>query len=609
MRRLRALVIAVALGMLAGACGGSGGGSSSTTPTPAPAPSPSTNPCDGIAAAAAVAVESARVDGRPTKPRGPAIDRDPRYALFDALWTHEARRRQTSPQAFSAQASGADVGEIAVIQDNGDIILPANAFDVVGTGLTFAPNAAGGYDVRRGDAAFQKDLGTRLTLGDDDTSEVPAAFNVSFFGKSHASAFVNSDGNVTFNEGDTASTERDISRFLTGAPRVAVSFADLDPSAGGGVFVNAQSDTFTVTWCKVPGFDDPATLTAQAVIARDGTITIRVATGTTRKDAIVGVSPGHTNVFKPADLTASASGSIDGGAGAVGERFAASDVVDLVTLAQTFYQTHPDAYDQLLIWSDRRLITDAFAYETTVANEIRGIGTDIYDSSRTFGSAGRLRSLVMMDSVTKYPADPQQVFLGENSTVSLIGQEAGHRWLAFLNIRDAGGAVSNVLLGRDQAHWSFFTDSDASVMEGNDIEDLGGGSFRTVGAVSRYSALDQYAMGLRDESEVPRFFYVENPVNVQPPQQADSAPRRGVTFSGTRRDVLLQDVVAAMGPRNPPAAASPRVHAQAFIHLVSAGRQADAANVSKIDRFRTEWEGFFLRATDGRMRADTRLRQ
>ena len=39
-------------------------------------------------------------------------------------------------------------------------------------------------------------------------------------------------------------------------------------------------------------------------------------------------------------------------------------------------------------------------------------------------------------------------------------------------------------------------DSDASVMEGNDIEDLGGGSFRTVGAVRRYSRLDQYAMGL-----------------------------------------------------------------------------------------------------------------
>jgi hypothetical protein len=35
-------------------------------------------------------------------------------------------------------------------------------------------------------------------------------------------------------------------------------------------------------------------------------------------------------------------------------------------------------------------------------------------------------------------------------------------------------------------------------MDGNDIEDLGNGSFRTVGAVQRYSLLDQYAMGLVD---------------------------------------------------------------------------------------------------------------
>jgi hypothetical protein len=475
--------------------------------------------------------------------------------------------------------------------------------------VTFAPNASGGFDVRGGDAAFQRDLGTRLTLGDDDTSAVAAAFNVSFFGKSYVSAFVNSDGNITFEGSDTASSERDVSRFLAGAPRIAVAFADLDPSAGGAVFVNATNDAITVTWCNVPGFDDPLKLTAQAIVARDGTIGIKVAGTTTRTDAIVGVSPGRTNVFKPADLTQGASASIDGGSGAVGERFSAADELDLVTLARKFYQTHADTYDQLVIWSDRRLITDAFAYEITVANEIRGIGTDIYDSSGTFGSAGRLRSVVMMDSVTKYPTNPQEAFHGENTTLSLIGQEAGHRWLAFLYIRDANRNFSNVLLGRDDAHWSFFTDSDGSVMEGNDIEDLGGGTFRTIGAVNRFSPLDQYAMGLRDESEVPRFFYVESPVNVQPTQERDSAPRVGVTFSGTRRDVLIQDVVAAMGPREPSAARSPRVHAQAFIHLLSAGRQADAANVAKIDRFRREWETFFLRATDERMRAETRLKQ
>ena len=608
MRRLGILQAGVLIGLLSAACGGGSDDGGSPTSPPSSPSTPSANPCDSVRTAAADAILATTGDEPSAKPRGPSLDRDPRYAIFDALWTHEAPRHARPPQALETQGATADVGEIAVIQDNGDIILPANVFDLGNVGLSFLPNAAGGFDVRRGDAAFQAELGTRLSLTDDDTSNAAAAFPISFFGAQHASAWINSDGNITFGESDTASSERDVSRFLTGPPRIAVAFADLDPSAGGAVFVNVRSDSFTVTWCAVPGFEDPVRVTAQAVVARDGRIDIRVAGSTTRKDALVGMSPGRTNVFKPVDLTASSSGDVSGGAGAVGERFAASDDVDLATLGRKFYETHPDSFDQLVVWTDRRLVTDAFAYEVTVANEIEGVGIDRYDSSRTFGSAGRLRSMVMMDSVAKYPADPRERFLGENSTVSVIGQEAGHRWLAFLEFRDAAGHRSSAILGRDAAHWSFFTDSDGSVMEGNDIEDLGGGTFRTVGAVTRFSPLDQYAMGLRDPSEVPTFFYVENPVNVQPAQQADSAPKTGVTFSGTRRDVLVQDIVAVMGQRRPAAAAPPRVHTQAFIHLVSAGRDADAANVSKIDRFRREWEAFFLQATDGRMRAETRLK-
>ena len=120
-----------------------------------------------------------------------------------------------------------------------------------------------------------------------------------------------------------------------------------------------------------------------------------------------------------------------------------------------------------------------------------------------------------MDRLGKYPDNPLAKFLGENDTVSLLGQESGHRWLAFLEFRDRTGTQSDALLGRDLAHWSLFFDSDASVMEGNDIEELGGGSFRTTAAVRRYSALDQYAMGLLPPAQVPSFFYVESPTNMR----------------------------------------------------------------------------------------------
>src|SRR5262249_50871513 len=156
-------------------------------------------------------------------------------------------------------------------------------------------------------------------------------------------------------------------------------------------------------------------------------------------------------------------------------------------------------------------------------------------------------SIVDMDALSKFPDDPGQKFLGENTTLSILGQEAGHRWLAYMEFRD-GSANSSELLGRDQSHWSFFFDSDASNMEGNDIADTGNGAFRTVGAVSQYSALDQYAMGLRLPSEVPPMFFVRGASG----DPAD-APRIGVDIRGTRKDVRIEDIVAAMGPRVPSA--------------------------------------------------------
>jgi hypothetical protein len=81
-----------------------------------------------------------------------------------------------------------------------------------------------------------------------------------------------------------------------------------------------------------------------------------------------------------------------------------------------------------------------------------------------------------------------------------------------------------------------------------------------------------------------------------------------VTFNGTRRDVLIQDITAVEGPRIPSAADAPRLHRQAFVYLVSGGRSADAGQVDKLDRIRRQWEPFFQQATSGRMQVDTRLR-
>jgi len=591
-----------------GACGGSGGSGGGTSPPPA-SPGGGTDACTGTSA------EADEYDRRPsrslaadnlTSRKAERTDGNPRWRLYDALWLHRSRADRTiRSEALTGGRDAIDVGEIAVVQDQGDLIESPNAYDLGNVGLRFTRNSSGGYDVSRIDAGFRASLGTRLTLTDDDSAPVNVAFAFPFYGRNQQTAFVNSDGNVTFEQEDRASTDRNVARLLTGPPRVAPFLADLDPSTGGRVYANAAADQYTVTWCGVRGFESTRTTNAQLTLLPDGSIEMKFGT-VTLPEAIVGVSPGRTGDFVPVDL--SNTGPTAGGGGAVGERFAEQAQLDTVEVARKFYQTHPDNYDQLIIWTDTRVVDDAFAYEVTVANEVRGIGLSQFDASRDFGSAGRLRSYAVMDWIGKYPEDPLQTFLGENNTVSLLGQEVGHRWLAFLEFRDYRGERSEALLGRDQAHWSFFMDSDASVMEGNDIEDLGGGSFRTTAAVRRYSRLDQYVMGLIPASQVPLFFYVDNPVNVAGGREADSAPRVGVTFNGTRRDVLIEDIIAINGPRFPSSVDSPRVHRQAFVFVVGQGRSQDDAQIAKVDRIRRAWETFFDQATEGRMRAQTTLR-
>ena len=357
------------------ACGGNGGSNSPNEPPPS-----GSNPCSNVSITGFRPSADERLRGEKRE----RIDGDARYNVLDALALHQARslRSQESGAAAGAPAAGpsrdnVDVGEIAVVQDEGDLIAPPNSFDLRGAGVRFTRNGSGGYDARRIGGTFRGTLGRQLTLTDDDSTSAPLTFNFSYYGSNQTDAFVNSDGNVTFGQGDVDSSERNVARLLTGPPRLAPFFADLDPSAGGRVYVNAASDRYTVTWCNVRGFDSQRTITTQLTLLPDGTIEFIYGTETVSlSDAVIGVSPGRTGEFTPVDLSGAGP---NGGGAAVGERFAARAQLDNVAVIQKFYRTHPDNYDQILIWTDAPLIRDAFAFETTVANEIRGIALPIFD--------------------------------------------------------------------------------------------------------------------------------------------------------------------------------------------------------------------------------------
>ena len=373
------------------------------------------------------------------------------------------RPLDTAPRATASR----DIDDIAVIEDDGTLILRPNAFDLAGVGLRFEPTSAG-YDLTPGDASFRPIVGRELALGDDDTAPQTLGFSFPYYGRRFSSLFVNSDGNVTFAEADIASTARGFSRLLDGPPRIAPLFADLDPSSGGHVFVESSADVFAVTWCAVPGFDSPKTITMQVVLTPQGTVDLRYRGGSNDLgEGIAAISPGGSAAFTPADLTAGERQT--GGATAIGERFGEDPELDLAQASRRFYQSHPDDFDQLVFWSDTTVVSGAFAFESTVKNAIQGIGVEEFDNAAEFGSQGTLESVLNMDRVAKYGDDPTAKILGENSSLAVLAHESGHRWLAQLLFSDGRGGVSDQLLGRQRSHWSFFMDTDASVMEGNDI--------------------------------------------------------------------------------------------------------------------------------------------
>lgn len=525
----------------------------------------------------------------------------------DSLWAHreqESRRGGVRALAGTRHDAAFPVGQIAVILDEGDLALVKNDLDLVGIHLAFAP-VPGGYSVTRGAMPLSTGPGTPIPFADDDTREMALPFAFPFYDRTFDRVFVNSDGNLTFGQGDSASSPRRVGRLVGGPPRIAPLLTDLDPSGGGVVSTQASGDRFVVTWRDVPNFESTIKNTFEVVLSADGRIDFIYGAELNGnfEEGVTGIAPGQGLGGLLAVDFRHANGETSGGA--MAESFRSENEIDEVAVARKYFASFPDEVDQLVVYTDRRLTASGtFAYERGVKNEVAGLGEEIYDAASEYGSAGRLLSFVMMDSLSKYPDDLNQKFLnGVDTPLSVLAHETGHLWLTRALFRD-GATTSDALLGRQLAHWSFFANTSASFLEGNEIQDQGGGRFQTTAASVRYSPLDQYLMGLRGADEVPSFFYVSDVTGVTAAR--DRTPEVGVAFGGVRRDVSLADVVAAVGPRSPTVANSPKVLRQSFVFVSTSGSPAEA-DLAKLERIRAAFPSFYAAGTEGRGQVDPRI--
>lgn len=398
-----------------------------------------------------------------------------RPALLLLVWAWAV-----GPAGLPPAAADTDSGNIAIIETDPTILQPGESFDLNNRSLTFTPRSGGGYTVSSGTLNFDSNTGTNLNLSDDGSVQQNLSFTFPFFGVNRTSVFINSNGNLTFvlassathfNAGGTVSyLGTDVAdvlvRIAQSPARIAVLWQDWNPAAGGGVFANSLSDRLIVTWSGVPLFNTSTTATFQVVLFSTGIIRMNYQTVTTTPTGGylvgIGTSSGRdefrvtTIDFSQGGSSISSSPNIEPLVQVFGS--SSGPLVHISAVARRFLNAHTDVFDQFVMFANfTHAMGNAFAFELTTRQTVSGINLSLFNDSSFYGSSGRLQSFLNMNRLGVYSDDlaclqnPTCRIPGNNdSPLTLMGQESGHQWLAFVKF-DNAGTCSNLLLGRDLA--------------------------------------------------------------------------------------------------------------------------------------------------------------
>ncbi|MFL6277871.1 MAG: hypothetical protein ACJ74G_22005 [Blastocatellia bacterium] len=543
----------------------------------------------------------------------------------EAIARHQMHARR-SPDRLAVRSArpltalNQDQGDLALIEDDGSIIVPPSAFDLTKRSVLFTPEA-NGYRPTPANVRFTNDVGTQvssffgidgqLSTGISGYRDIPiGGAPFTFYGVTYDTLYVGTNGYITFASGDT-SARPSVATLAANAPRIAPLWANLDTSGGGEIYYNRLEGRHVITWNAVPESPYGGLSTFQAALYDDGRIAF-IYKKVKARTSLVGLSPGNTEQEAQPLVYSDLPDAVI--SGPMFQLFSKQRQLDLPALMRTFYRTHTDDVDMAFIWAD-------FAYDNglgvahsfNVRNDVSGIGLKIFDRGALYGSAARLATVITMGNQNDWPGDPQANTAGLNSAISIVCHELGHRWLAYVR---SSGDDENLLLGRDDSHWSFFldtrTNSDGSfsaLMEGNSWREGGGSLFTTSEtAVNYFSRLEQYLMGLRPPAEVPPFTYLETDAQLHELLRQKS-PISGYTVNAIKHTARVEQIISREGPRLPDAASAPKTFRIAFILLVEPGATASKATLQKMNAYREALARYFSVATDRLASLDTALIQ
>ena len=251
--------------------------------------------------------------------------------------------------------------------------------------------------------------------------------------------------------------------------------------------------------------------------------------------------------------------------------------------------------------------------------------TDLVTYAGAYSTGGNPRASGLSEGDSSSLTEPRSPALmhmnavgyGHNRTSPgasrVVLHELGHRWLLFTSLMENGErtrALNPVSAHPAQyvdtrAAFKVYTDSDTSVMGGAFFTDHFDGKFTTGGyGPYGYSWLDLYLMGLAGAEEVPPMFYV-----------GDSAPSLGGeyyapvnrTYSGTRRDFTIQQVIDGTGPRKPAYPGAQKHFRVVFVLLTDPRRDPTDEELASVEHYRQLLEADFRTATNRRGEVSTRV--
>ena len=523
-------------------------------------------------------------------------------------------------------------------------VVPANPFDLAGRTLVFAPDGRGGYSRAVGP----------LDWDSEDRGERPGRpveidlrhFEFDFSGRKWRSFFLSRTGLVTF--GEAFPQERTPARFgtmemiaeaMVMAPTISALYK---PYLGGNVYVSDLPDRVVITYyawdheMAVYGGRPKETFNHQVVLHSDGRVAFNYGPDPADadeafRDGIVGLfqtDPTTGEAPRIADRVADLSRPDSRFSAAQTEVFRYPAIRDrgegVADVSCRIIEVLGDEFDLFAFNSQSRVDQQehgpahGFAGWYPGNQTATGLGQEPAPH-RVTPCESRLTNSWGFPVWMKAPTVVNEGYASDghrnpyDEGLTYFGHEIAHTWLAYASYLANGERTPMQTDPTGGSHWAFALHAPApfswdgaengSVMGGAFWRDNPDGTFSpTVGWWTKaggFSWLDLYLMGLATPEEVPDMFMLRD-------LQQLTSDRTG-PYAGDKEIVTMDQIIAAIGPRNPPPERARKVFNVGFVYFLLPGETPDPGLLREHANYRDRALDHWHHLTGGRGQLTTEL--